>query len=51
MSGMKNLAAAIATDPSFASQTKGLMTREEAAKYVPVGKDAGNGKMPKMSKK
>lgn len=34
MSGMKNLANAIANDPSFASQTKGAMTAAEAKQFV-----------------
>lgn len=38
MSGMKNLANAIANDPSFASQTKGILTRAEAKQFVSDGK-------------
>ena len=34
MSGMKNLANAIANDPSFAQQTKGTLTAEEAKQFV-----------------
>lgn len=34
MSGMRNLANAIATDPSFAKQTKGMMTAAEAEQFV-----------------
>lgn len=34
MSGMKNLANAIANDPSFAAQTKGAMTAKEADQFV-----------------
>lgn len=34
MSGMKNLANAIANDPSFAKQTKGVMSAAEAKEFV-----------------
>jgi hypothetical protein len=34
MSGNRNLANAIANDPSFAKQTKGIMTASEAKMFV-----------------
>lgn len=38
MSGVTRLANAIANDPAFASQTKGIMTRAEAKQFVSDGK-------------
>lgn len=40
MSGMKNLANAIANDPSFAEQTKGVMSASEAKQFVSDGKSS-----------
>lgn len=34
MSGVKNLSNAIANDPSFAKQTKGILTAAEAKQFV-----------------
>ena len=48
--GMKNLAGAIAVDPTFASQTKGVMSKAEAAQLVQDPLKGGN-KAPAQPKK
>lgn len=47
MSGMKNLANAIANDPSFAKQTKGILSASEAKEFVAQPK---SGPMPRGAK-
>lgn len=49
MSGLKNLANAVVTDPSF--KTAGMMSREEAMKYVPANKGPKPPKYPMSGKK
>lgn len=44
MSGVRNLSNAIANDPSFATQTKGVLTAKEAAQMVQKPSDSGGGK-------
>ena len=51
MSGMKNLANAIANEPGFVSKTSGLMSKKEAAEYVPQGDaKAASRKTPGLNK-
>lgn len=49
MSGMKNLALAVMTDPSF--KTDGLVSKSEASQYVPANKGPKPPKFPSSGKK
>ena len=50
MSGMKTLANAIANDPSFISKCDGLISKQEAAQFVPQGMGGKGSKMKGSSK-